>query len=252
MPNRAHVTDGPGTESRHAGIFALGESVVYPNDGPFDWISLAKSKVPFLTHCPIDKEFIARCHGLGIRCLPYVQFYMGGAQVTLVNDTSDSYEGVRWADHADWYAFDPSGDPRPSEYSKDGVDIVLAEPLLVCCNVEAYRRAMVAWTGYIMEHGADGVFVDVILRADACYGEQRGIHKHIIPDSPRTFRYRTPTLGRTRTWRSACYLKRSARPSSSTRLTGLFGEIRVTRSAFPLLNKSTRHYQSWSRHSMAT
>ncbi len=118
MPNRAHVTDGPGTESRHAGIFALGESVVYPNDGPFDWISLAKSKVPFLTHCPIDKEFIARCHGLGIRCLPYVQFYMGGAQVTLVNDTSDSYEGVRWADHADWGDVRPVGRSLPVSTAK--------------------------------------------------------------------------------------------------------------------------------------
>jgi hypothetical protein len=40
---------------------------------------LAQSKVKFITHCPVNREFFDRCHALGIRCLPYVTFYHGDA-----------------------------------------------------------------------------------------------------------------------------------------------------------------------------
>ncbi|MFA6545531.1 MAG: hypothetical protein WCS99_14020, partial [Limisphaerales bacterium] len=35
---------------------------------PDDWDALAQSKVAFITHCPVNREFFQRCHALGIRC----------------------------------------------------------------------------------------------------------------------------------------------------------------------------------------
>src|SRR3954453_13136933 len=46
---------------------------------PTDWPALAASKVAFITHCPINREFFQRVHALGIRALPYVTFYQGFA-----------------------------------------------------------------------------------------------------------------------------------------------------------------------------
>jgi hypothetical protein len=46
-------------------------------NGLSDWDTLAQLKASFSTHCPIDKGWIERCHAYGIRCFPYVVFYMG-------------------------------------------------------------------------------------------------------------------------------------------------------------------------------
>jgi hypothetical protein len=45
----------------------LRESESYAMGGsPDDWDALAESKVKFITHCPVNREFFARCHALGI------------------------------------------------------------------------------------------------------------------------------------------------------------------------------------------
>ncbi len=82
-------------------------------DGFFDWDTLAQSKIPFVTHCPINAEFIERCHALGIRCYPYVVFNVGSPKATLGQVASDTYMGVRWVDHTDWYERNQSGNTVP-------------------------------------------------------------------------------------------------------------------------------------------
>src|SRR5260370_18209595 len=73
-------------------------------NGLFDWSTLAQSKVTILTHCPVNKEFIDRCHHLAVRCFPYVSLYFGSETATFGNIVSPTYQGVKWADHDSWYA----------------------------------------------------------------------------------------------------------------------------------------------------
>ena len=61
---------------------------------PGDWSLLAESKVAFITHCPVNRDFFNRCHALGIRCFPYVTFYQGFATMT--------YQGVNLKDHPEF------------------------------------------------------------------------------------------------------------------------------------------------------
>src|SRR6185436_3867540 len=68
---------------------------------PKDWGALAESKVAFITHCPVNREFFERCHALGIRCFPYVTFYQGFASV--------SHQGIYLKDHPEFIEVDEQG-----------------------------------------------------------------------------------------------------------------------------------------------
>ena len=164
-------------------------------DGLFDWGTLAQSEVGFLTHCPVNKEFIECCHRLGIRCFPYVSFYFGSAKASFGNIESQTYEGVKWADHTDWFArlSQLSTDPTPWEFGSvtDGVGVSFPHTppdpgtCVVCPNVQGYHDKMKAWVEYVMSQGADGLFVDNLgAGLGKCWGAQQGIHNHIIPDDP--------------------------------------------------------------------
>ena len=116
---------------------------------PNDWDALAQSKVKFVTHCPINRQFFARCHALGIRCFPYVTFYQGYA--------SQSYQNVNLKDHPEFIEIDAQGNFTRTGFweSEDAKNMYTT-----CPNVAAYQDAMVAWVQKIMELGGDGVFVD--------------------------------------------------------------------------------------------
>ena len=75
---------------------------------PAGWDALAQSKVKFITHCPINREFFARCHALGIRCFPYVTFYQGYA--------SQSLQGVNLKDHPEFIEVDAQGNLKRSGF----------------------------------------------------------------------------------------------------------------------------------------
>jgi hypothetical protein len=159
-------------------------------DGLFDWDTLVQSKIPFVTHCPIDAEFIERSHALGIRCYPYVVFHVGSPEATLGPLCSDTYEGVQWVDQTDWYERDQSGNTRPWQFSPttpDGVGITFSDPRVVCPNIEDFQLKMLAWVDYVMSQGADGVYIDMIEGRDPCWGENLHVHNHIIPDAPGNF-----------------------------------------------------------------
>ncbi len=172
-----------------AETFAVGSALTSEpwQEGLFDWDSFAQLGPDIVTHCPIDAGWAGRCHSFGARCFPYVQFLAGSPEVQFGKGptTFDHYQGIHWALHTDWYRRDPSGNTTIWQFGAphaDGVGIVLTDPLVVCPNVADYQDAMVARVDYIMEQGADGVYVDVVEGRDPCYGEQLVIHNHVVPD----------------------------------------------------------------------
>ncbi len=144
--------------------------------GQTDWESLAQSKVAFVTHCPVNREYFERCHGLGIRCFPYVTFYQGFATMT--------YEGVNLKDHPEFIEVDEQGNLKRMGFwtSEDAKNMYTT-----CPNVQAYQDAMVAWVRQVMELGADGVFVDNLSSRVPCFGPKYGRHQHICEDQNHAF-----------------------------------------------------------------
>jgi len=136
-----------------------------------DWPSLAESKVKFVTHCPVNRDFFARCHALGIRCFPYVTFYQGCA--------TESYQNVNLKDRPDFIEVDAQGNLKRTGFweSEDAKNMYTT-----CPNVAAYQDAMVAWVERIMKLGADGVFVDNISSRAECFGPKFGKHEHLYGD----------------------------------------------------------------------
>jgi hypothetical protein len=143
---------------------------------PGDWDALAESKVAFITHCPVNGEFFARCHALGIRCFPYVTFYQGFATMT--------YEGLNLKDRPDFIEVDAEGNLKRTGFweSEDAKNMYTT-----CPNVKEYQDAMVAWVRRIMELGADGVFVDNLSDRAPCYGPKFGKHEHLYDDQNHAF-----------------------------------------------------------------
>jgi hypothetical protein len=185
--------------------------------GDYEWGALAQSKVTFLTHCPSNKEFIARCHKMEVECFPYVCFSFGITQVAVPSPSplnnpmvlqppapADVYQGVNFGASAFW-AIDSSGAPKTSEPS-DGVGVTAAlNPLnqpdsyWTCPNVDAYQHRMTSWVEGLMKAGADGVFIDAIPKSiglplspclSPCYADQPGAqflqfhHEHIFSYNP--------------------------------------------------------------------
>jgi hypothetical protein len=143
---------------------------------PAGWEALAASKVAFITHCPVNREFFQRCHGLGIRCFPYVTFYQGNAD--------RSYEELNLKDHPEYIEVDAQDNLVRTGFweSEDAKNMYTT-----CPNVQGYQDAMVAWVRKIMELGADGVFVDNLAHRQPCYGPKFGKHKHIHADQDHAF-----------------------------------------------------------------
>jgi len=143
---------------------------------PAGWEALAASKVAFITHCPTNREFFERAHGLGIRCFPYVTFYQGFA--------SQTYEDLNLKDHPEFIEVNAEGGLVRSGFweSEDAKNMYTT-----CPNVPGYQDAMVAWVRRIMELGADGVFVDNLASRQPCSGPQFGKHEHLCDDQNHAF-----------------------------------------------------------------
>ena len=141
-----------------------------------DWAALAESKVAFVTHCPVNREFFERCHALGIRCFPYVTFYQGFASMT--------YEDLNLKDHPEFIEVDGEGNLVRTGFweSEDAKNMYTT-----CPNVKGYQDAMVAWVRKIMELGADGVFVDNLSSRAPCSGPKFGKHEHLYDDQNHAF-----------------------------------------------------------------
>ncbi|MBI4558804.1 MAG: hypothetical protein HY706_14575 [Candidatus Hydrogenedentes bacterium] len=143
---------------------------------PDDWDALAQSKVAFITHCPVNHEFFARCHALGIRCFPYVTFYQGFA--------SQTYENINLKDHPEFIEVDAEGNLKRTGFweSEDAKNMYTT-----CPNVHAYQDAMVDWVRRILEAGANGVFVDNLSSRAPCFGPKFGKHEHLYEDQNHAF-----------------------------------------------------------------
>jgi hypothetical protein len=143
---------------------------------PAGWDALAASKVAFVTHCPVNREFFERAHALGIRCFPYVTLYQGFA--------SQTYEGLNLKDHPEFIEVNADGDLVRSGFweSEDAKNMYTT-----CPNVQGYQDAMVEWVRKIVELGADGVFVDNLAHRQPCEGPRFGKHQHLYDDQDHAF-----------------------------------------------------------------
>lgn len=143
---------------------------------PENWDLLAQSKVKFITHCPVDREFFARCHALGIRCFPYVTFYHG--------DAAQSEPDINIKAAPEWIEVDAEGRFKRSAFweCEDNKN-----KYLLCPNAEAGQEAMAARVQQVMEMGADGVFLDVIRAREPCFGPKFGKHQHLYDDQNHAF-----------------------------------------------------------------
>ncbi len=170
-------TDGGQDRFRRAGARWLRESESYAcGVSASDWDALAQSKVKFVTHCPVNRDFFIRCHALGIRCFPYVTFYQAYA--------SQSYQDVNLKDHPEFIEVDAQGNLKRTSFwdTEDAKNMYTT-----CPNVAEYQDAMVAWVRKIMELGADGVFVDNISSRVPCYGPKFGKHKHLYDNQDHAY-----------------------------------------------------------------
>jgi hypothetical protein len=178
--------------------------------GDYEWGALAESKVTFLTHCPSNKEFIARCHKMGVQCFPYVCFSLGITEVAVPSKfpmvlqppaPADVYQSVNFGASAFW-AIDSSGTRNGFKPSHDGVGVTAAgsppDSYWTCPNVDAYQQRVISWVERLMSEGADGVFIDAIPKSIdpaspsllPCYADQPGAkflqfhHDHIFSYNP--------------------------------------------------------------------
>ncbi len=143
---------------------------------PADWQALAESKVAFVTHCPVNREFFERCHALGIRCFPYASFYQGFATTT--------FQGVNLKDHPEFIEVDEKGNLRRTSFweSEDAKNMYT-----ICPACPEYQDAMCKWAEEVMKLGADGFFVDNLSSRSPCFGVKFGKHKHVSDDPNHAF-----------------------------------------------------------------
>ena len=105
--------------------------------------------------------------------------------------------------HPEYYEYEPDPQhpgqyrPRPWMFggASDGVGVFFANPLVTCPNAQAYQDAMVKWVDYVMKQGADGVFVDVMVKRSHCDGPAAASTRTSFPKWPtiRTRRRTTPS-----------------------------------------------------------
>jgi|GEM_PF-1119599 len=139
------------------------------------WNALAQSKVAFITHCPANREYFARCRALNIRTFPYVTFFHANTH----GDSNMFYTSVNLREHPEWIEIDAKGERKRSKF---WVYEDMKNEYLVCPNTAGYQEAMVAQVRRLMEMGADGVFVDVVTTREECHGQKFGVHKHLYDD----------------------------------------------------------------------
>lgn len=154
-----------------------------PKPWEWEWDALAQSRVPFITHCPNNAEFLRRAQALGVRCFPYVQFYWGFDSVhgDPIHPAGNIYQGFNYASE-DFKWRDVSGQPILRLPYGDGAGFK-GDAYQVCQNIDGFATAIVNWVDHVMSLGADGVFIDCVSDSAAgCYGASVGKHVHQIPD----------------------------------------------------------------------
>ena len=145
-----------------------------------DWAGLAESKVSFVTHCPVNRDFFARARTLGIRTFPYVTFFHANSHGV----ANMYFTGGDLRVHPDWIQIDEKGNRIRSPFwvSED-----MKNEYKVCPNNKDFQDAMVAYIQKLMEMGADGIFLDCVVPQTPCYGPKFGLHKHMIEDQNQAF-----------------------------------------------------------------
>ncbi len=134
--------------------------------------------MPFVIGVPAETDTIAKAHKQGTRVLVYVTFYqMPPGQV---------YQHEDLAKHPDWNIIRPDGEIGISVF--EGTENTGWKT--VCPNSPGFRDYALRYTRFIMDQGADGIFIDNGHPAVTCEGPKFGKHKHIYPGKDNMYAYR--------------------------------------------------------------
>ena len=145
----------------------------------WDDASIAQMKgMPLIIGVPADKKVIEKAHKQGNRVLVYVTFYQ--------MPPGQTYQQADLAEHADWNAVHPDG--------KEGISVFEGTEnsgwKTVCPNSPSFREYALKHTKFIMDQGADGLFIDNGHPDVSCEGPKFGRHQHLYPGKDNIFAYR--------------------------------------------------------------
>jgi len=138
----------------------------------------AMRDVPFVIGVPLDKKVIEKAHGQGTRVLVYVTFYQ--------MPPGRTYQNADISEHADWNVIHPDGTEGISVF--DSTD----NPgwRTVCPNSPGYRKYVLEYTKFVMDQGADGLFIDNGHPDVTCEAPKFRRHEHIYPGKDNIYAYR--------------------------------------------------------------
>ncbi len=132
----------------------------------------------FVIGVPPDKKVIEKAHGQGTRVLVYVTFYQ--------MPPGKTYQKANVSDHPDWNVIHPDG--------KEGISVFDSSDnpgwRTVCPNSPDYRRYALEYTKFIMDQGADGLFIDNGHPDVTCEAPEFGRHQHLYPGKDNIYAYR--------------------------------------------------------------
>jgi len=129
-------------------------------------------KFPCIIGGPWEGCDLERCHALGFRVIPYLDFVqlpwpeMGGQK-----QYSMTLEG-----HPEWVCVDEKGDYRPTFYAPN------KGWYQTCFDSPGFLDQALAVVRRTMEGGCDGIFFDDCAMPKPCHGPQFGKHEHAHPD----------------------------------------------------------------------
>jgi len=163
----------------------LREAEVY-NGWYQKWTDEAIEKMrgmPFVVGVPVDKAMIDKAHKAGVRVLTYVTFYQFPPK--------QKYQNATITDHPDWIIIKPDGSQAPSAFANNPPPDNNPGWLALCPNATTFRKYALEYTRFMMDQGADGVFIDNVFQDNlTCDGPKFGRHKHVYPDKDNMFAFR--------------------------------------------------------------
>lgn len=134
--------------------------------------------VPLVIGVPPDKEIVEKAHRQGTRVLVYVTFYQ--------MPPGKAYQHEDISEHPDWNVIHPDG--------KEGISVFDSSDnpgwRTVCPNSPSYRKYVLEYTKFVMDQGADGLFIDNGHPDVTCEAPKFGRHEHLYPGKDNIYAYR--------------------------------------------------------------
>ncbi len=121
---------------------------------------------------------IAMAHNLGTRVLTYCTFYQAPPNAV--------YQNALASEHPDWVCVQPNGTFGISVFAHTNE----SSWVTMCPNSFGYRSYVLKLVKFLMDQGADGLFIDNAHPDIVCEGPRFGMHQHIYPGQGNIYAYR--------------------------------------------------------------